>query len=77
MCRKNLQAQHDKLAKVYHKAHPTHVYEKGEWVWYNGHQKETNSKLQRFGQAPLRSWPGRAGINIQWPRREGRWFWIP
>ena len=47
-----LQAQHDKLAKAYHKAHPTHVYEKGERVWYKGHQKETNSKPQRVWTGP-------------------------
>ena len=47
-----LQAQHDKLAKAYHKAHPTHVYEKGERVWYKGHQKDTNSKLQRVWTGP-------------------------
>ena len=47
-----LQAQHDKLAKAYHKAHPTHVYEKGEQVWYKGHQKDTNSKLQRVWTGP-------------------------
>ena len=47
-----LQAQHDKLPKAYHKAHPTHVYEKGERVWYKGHQKDTNSKLQRVWTGP-------------------------
>ena len=47
-----LQAQHDKLAKAYHKAHPTHVYEKGERVWYKGHKKDKNSKLQRVWTGP-------------------------
>ena len=47
-----LQAQHDKLAKAYHKAHPTHLYGKGERVWYKGHQKDTISKLQRVWTGP-------------------------
>ena len=47
-----LQAQHDKLAKAYQKEHPTHVYEKGERVWYKGHQKDANSKLRRVWTGP-------------------------
>ena len=72
-----LQAQHDKLAKAYHKAHPTHVYEKGDWYGTRGTKRTQIPNCRGCGQAQERSWPGRAGINIQWPRREGRWFWIP
>ena len=53
---KKLQAEHDKLATAYHKAHSTHVYEMGKRVCYKGHQKDTNSKLQRVWTRPGEIW---------------------
>ena len=40
-----LQSVNDSEAKTFLADDPIHKYEPGEYVWYKGHQKDTNSKL--------------------------------